>query len=108
MKHILGAEDQGHDQDLDRLPILDVMAVAYMLKAVIGASQSLQRLNTLLNLEVQMPQVSRKLQGSLRLHLPYELTYLTGRETRLLIFANIHWAIFSLLELFVTVRVFKS
>jgi hypothetical protein len=34
--------DQGHDQDLVHPPILDVMAVAYMLKAVIEASQRLQ------------------------------------------------------------------
>jgi len=34
--------DQGHDQDLVHHPILDVMAVAYMLKAVIEASQRLQ------------------------------------------------------------------
>ena len=34
--------DQGHDQDLVHHPILDAMAVAYMLKAVIEASQRLQ------------------------------------------------------------------
>ena len=41
-----------------------------------------------------MTAVNQKFQGSLRLRLQYELTYLTGRETRLLIFANIHWRTF--------------
>jgi hypothetical protein len=71
----------GQDQDLDHLHILGIMAEVHMLKAVIGASQSLQKLSTLLSLEVQMTEVNRKLQGSLLLHLQYELTYLSGRET---------------------------
>lgn len=86
------------DQDLVHHLILDVMDVVYMLKAVIEASLRLQGLNTLLSLEVQMTAVNQKFQGSLRLHLQYRLTYLAGRETQLLIFANICWANFSLLE----------
>lgn len=86
--------DQGQDQDLVHLRILDAMAVVHMLKATTEASQRLQGLNTSLNLEVQMTPVTWKLQGYLHLHLQYELAYLTGRGTRPLIFAKIHWAIF--------------
>lgn len=98
--------DLGPDQDLTHHPILDVMAVAYMLKAAIEASRRLQGLNTLLNLEVQMTAVNQKFQGSLHLHLQYELTYLPGRETQLLIFANMHWANFSLLEPITLILIF--
>jgi hypothetical protein len=98
--------DQGRDQDLVHHPILGVMAVGYMLKAIIGASRRLLGLNILLNLEVLMTPVNQKFQGYLRLRLQYELTYLTGRETRLLIFANTHWTNFSLMELFTSVLVF--
>jgi hypothetical protein len=77
--------DQGQDQDLVHHPILGVMAVGCMLKAIIGASRRLLGLNILLNLEVLMTPVNQKFQGSLHLRLQYELTYLTGRETRLLI-----------------------
>lgn len=98
--------DQGQDQDLVHHPILGVMAVGYMLKIIIGASQRLLGLNILLNLEVLMTPVNQKFQGSLRLRLQYKLTYLAGRETRLLIFANIHWANFSLMELITSVLVF--
>jgi uncharacterized membrane protein len=73
--------DQGHDQDLDHLPILGIMAVVHILKAVIVASQRLRKLSTLLSLEAQMTEVNQKLQGFLLLHLQYELTYLSGRET---------------------------
>jgi len=48
------------------------------LKAIIGASKRLLGLNILLNLEVPMIPVNQKFQGSLRLRLQYELTYLTG------------------------------
>jgi hypothetical protein len=50
--------DQGHDQDLVHLHILDVMPVVHMLKVTIEARRSLQELNTLLNLEVQKTPVT--------------------------------------------------
>lgn len=50
--------DQGQDQDLVHLRILDAMAVVHMLKATTEASQRLQGLNTSLNLEVQMTPVT--------------------------------------------------
>jgi hypothetical protein len=55
---VIHLTDQGHDQDLVHLHILDVMPVVHMLKVTIEARRSLQELNTLLNLEVQKTPVT--------------------------------------------------